>query len=43
MIYRLGYKAHRYRFKQELLATDNEDMSSDVVFNMLYLGVSNYF
>lgn len=43
MIYKLGYKAHRYRFKQDGLASNGEDFSSDVLFNMFYLGVANYF
>lgn len=43
MVYRLGYKAHRYRFKMDDVVAGGEDWSSNVIFNMFYLGVSNYF
>jgi len=43
MIYRLGYKTHRYRFKPDEPSANGEDYSSDVTFNMFYFGFSNYF
>ena len=43
--YAVGYKGHRYKYRQDSITDTNtpEDFSSDVSYNMFYIGIANYF
>lgn len=43
--YAIGYKGHRYKYRQDSMTDPDskEDFSSDVSYNMFYIGIANYF